>query len=115
VEVQTTRCSASNLGELHYGTENIAYYRSSRSYRGASGPPPHWGGELIKGILNRSAIGTVFGRKTRFLIRFKMQGCTVNAAHEGFTSQMKRLPEGLRRSMVNGRSPDSFMVCKQLN
>jgi len=38
-----------------------------------------------------------------------MNGCTANAALEGFTRQMKRLPVALRRSMTYGRS--SEMAC----
>ncbi|SFL75889.1 hypothetical protein SAMN04488004_1771 [Loktanella salsilacus] len=41
--------------------------------------PGHWKGDLIKGAFNRSAIGPVVERKTRFVILSKMQGCTANA------------------------------------
>ena len=60
--------------------------------------PGHWEGDLIKGAFNRSAVGTVVERKTRFLILSKMRGCTADAALEGFTRQMKRLPAMMRRS-----------------
>lgn len=53
--------------------------------------PGHWEGDLIKGAFNRSAVGTVVERKTRYLILSKMRGCTADAALEGFTRQMKRL------------------------
>ena len=43
-------------------------------------------------------MGTVVERKTRFVILSKMRGCTADAALEGFTRQMKRLPAVLRRS-----------------
>jgi IS30 family transposase len=62
-----------------------------------------------KGAFNRSAIGTVVERKTRFVILSKMQGCTANAALEGFTRQMKRLPVALRQSMTYDRG--SEMAC----
>lgn len=62
--------------------------------------PGHWEGDLIKGAFNRSAVGTVVERKTRFVILSKMHGCTASAALEGFTRQMKRLPVALRRSMT---------------
>ncbi|MFZ3585487.1 IS30 family transposase [Loktanella sp. DJP18] len=71
--------------------------------------PGHWEGDLIKGAFNRSAIGTVVERKTRFVILSKMQGCTANAALEGFTRQMKRLPVALRQSMTYDRG--SEMAC----
>ena len=71
--------------------------------------PGHWEGDLIKGAFNRSAVGTVVERKTRFVILSKMRGCTADAALEGFTRQMKRLPAALRRSMTYDRG--SEMAC----
>jgi IS30 family transposase len=71
--------------------------------------PGHWEGDLIKGAFNRSAVGTVVERKTRFLILSKMRGCTAEAALEGFTRQMKRLPAVLRKSMTYDRG--SEMAC----
>jgi len=71
--------------------------------------PGHWEGDLIKGAFNRSAVGTVVERKTRYLILSKMRGCTADAALEGFTRQMKRLPAALRKSMTYDRG--SEMAC----
>ena len=71
--------------------------------------PGHWEGDLIKGAFNRSAVGTVVERKTRFVILSKMRGCTAEAALEGFTRQMKRLPAALRKSMTYDRG--SEMAC----
>ena len=71
--------------------------------------PGHWEGDLIKGAFNRSAVGTVVERKTSYLIISKMRGCTADAALEGFTRQMKRLPAALRRSMTYDRG--SEMAC----
>ena len=75
--------------------------------------PGHWEGDLIKGAFNRSAMGSVVERKTRFVILSKMQGCTASAALEGFTRQMKRLPVALRQSMTYDRDSDHLMVCEQ--
>ena len=54
-------------------------------------------------------MGTVVERKTRYLILRKMRGCTAEAALEGLTRQMKRLPAALRRSMTCDRG--SEMAC----
>lgn len=54
--------------------------------------PGHWEGDLIKGAFNRSCVGTLVERKTRFVALCRMDGCTAKDALEGFTRQMKRLP-----------------------
>jgi len=61
------------------------------------------------GAFNRSAVGTVVERKTRFVILSKMRGCTAEAALEGFSRQMKRLPAVLRKSMTYDRGTE--MAC----
>ncbi len=68
--------------------------------------PGHWEGDLIKGAFNRSSVGTLVERKTRFVVLCKMDGNTALAA---FTRQMKRLPRELRRSMTYDRG--SEMAC----
>lgn len=75
--------------------------------------PGHWGGDFIKGAFNRSAVGTLVERKTRFVVLCRMQGCTAEDALEGFTRQMKKLPAFLRESLTYDRG--SEMACyKQL-
>ena len=71
--------------------------------------PGHWEGDFIKGAFNRSAIGTLVERKTRFVILCRMDGCTAGDAMEGFTRQMKRLPAFLRQSLTYDRG--SEMAC----
>ena len=71
--------------------------------------PGHWEGDFIKGAYNRSAVGTVVERKTRFVVLCKMDGCTAQAALEGFTRQMKKLPAFLRESLTYDNG--SEMAC----
>jgi IS30 family transposase len=54
-------------------------------------------------------VGTLIGRKTRSFSLSKMRGCTADAAPEGVTRQMKRLPAVLRRSVICDRG--SGMAC----
>ncbi len=68
--------------------------------------PGHWEGDLIKGAFNRPAVGTLVGRKTRSFSLSKMRGCTADAAPEGVTRQMKRLPAVLRRSVTCDRGSE---------
>lgn len=66
----------------------------------------HWEGDLIKGAFNRSCVGTLVERKTRFVVLCKMDGCTAEAALEGFTRQMKKLPPFLRESLTYDRGTE---------
>ncbi len=68
--------------------------------------PGHWEGDFIKGAYNRSAVGTVVERKTRFVVLCRMEGCTAPAAVEGFVRQMKRLPAFLRESLTYDRGSE---------
>jgi IS30 family transposase len=71
--------------------------------------PGHWEGDLIKGAFNRSSVGTLVERKTRFVVLCRMDGNTAEAALEGFSRQMKRLPAMMRKSMTYDRG--SEMAC----
>lgn len=71
--------------------------------------PGHWEGDLIKGAFNRSCVGTLIERKTRFVVLCRMDGCTAQDALEGFTRQMKKLPAFLRESLTYDRG--SEMTC----
>lgn len=71
--------------------------------------PGHWEGDLIKGAFNRSCIGTLVERKTRFVVLCRMDGCTAQDALEGFTRQMKKLPAFLRESLTYDRGTE--MTC----
>lgn len=71
--------------------------------------PGHWEGDLIKGAFNRSSVGTLVERKTRFVVLCKMDGNGAEAVLDSFTRQMKRLPSVLRKSMTYDRG--SEMAC----
>lgn len=68
--------------------------------------PGHWEGDLIKGAFNRSCVGTLVERKTRFVILCKLDGCTAEAALEGFSRQLKKLPESMRTSLTYDRGTE---------
>lgn len=71
--------------------------------------PGHWEGDFIKGAYNRSAVGVLVERKTRFVVLCRMDGCTAADALEGFVRQMKKLPAFLRESLTYDRG--SEMAC----
>jgi IS30 family transposase len=63
--------------------------------------PGHWEGDLVMGTANRSAIGTLVERRTRFVMLLHLPGrhdpATVAAA---MTEAMSGLPATLRRSLT---------------
>ena len=65
--------------------------------------PGHWEGDLIKGAYNRSAVGVLVERHSRYLILCKMDDGTAEAALEGFTRQMKKMPAFMRKSLTYDR------------
>jgi len=71
--------------------------------------PGHWEGDFIKGAYNRSAVGVLVERKSRFVVLCRMDGCTAADALVGFERQMKKLPAFLRQSMTYDRG--SEMAC----
>ena len=71
--------------------------------------PGHWEGDMIKGDFSRTSVGTPVERKTRFVLLCKMDGNGAEAALEGFSRQMKRLPLMLRKSMSYDRGLE--MAC----
>ena len=62
----------------------------------------HWEGDLIMGPGNRSAIGTLLERSTRFLVLLGFPGAiaTAEAVREGIEAALRCLPEGLRRTLT---------------
>lgn len=68
--------------------------------------PGHWEGDFIKGAYNRSAVGVLVERKTRFVVLCRMDGCTAADAVEGYSRQMKKLPAFLRESLTYDRGSE---------
>ena len=73
--------------------------------------PGHWEGDFIKGAYNRSAVGTVVERKTRYVVLSKMNGCTALDALEGFSRQLGKQPAIMRQSFTYDRG--SEMACHE--
>ncbi len=69
--------------------------------------PGHREGDFIKGSFNRSGVGTVVERKTRFVVLCRMDGCTAADALAGFTRQMiEDFPAFLRESFTYDRGTE---------
>jgi transposase, IS30 family len=70
---------------------------------GAAGrsEPGHWEGDLITGASNRSAIGTLVDRASRFTILLHLPGRhTAEAVRDALIAAMSSLPPQLRRSLT---------------
>ena len=63
--------------------------------------PGHWEGDLIIGANNKSAIGTLVERSTRFVMLLHLpHGYTAEAVRDAMTAKILTLPEALRRSIT---------------
>jgi IS30 family transposase len=63
--------------------------------------PGHWEGDLIFGKENKSAIGTLVERATRYVMLLHLpDGCTAEAVRDAMTKTIQTLPESLRRTLT---------------
>jgi IS30 family transposase len=63
--------------------------------------PGHWAGDLIVGAFNRSAIGTLVERTTRYTVLVHLgDGSRAEALRDGLGLVFSQLPETLRRSLT---------------
>lgn len=62
--------------------------------------PGHWEGDFIKGAGNRSAVGTLVERKSRYVILARMDGVGADAALEGFARKLRAVPACLRKTLA---------------
>jgi transposase, IS30 family len=62
--------------------------------------PGHWEGDLIKGAMNRSSVGTLVERTSRYVMLVKLDGGTAPDILAGFKKRLKSVPESLRKTMT---------------
>lgn len=62
--------------------------------------PGHWEGDLIKGAGNRSAVGTLVERKSRYLILAKLPDASADAVLESFTQRFRHVPACVRKTLT---------------
>jgi IS30 family transposase len=80
--------------------------------------PGHWEGDLIKGKYNRSAVGTLVERTSRYVILVKLENATAPVVHQGFVRKMKNIPDALRLSLTYDRGKEMALhkqVASDLN
>ena len=60
----------------------------------------HWEGDFVKGAGNKSAIGTLVERKSRYTLIAKMDDCSAQSALTSFSQAFSRLPQALRKTFT---------------
>lgn len=68
--------------------------------------PGHWEGDLLLGKKNRSAVGTLVERKSRYLLLARLPGQTAPAVRRGFTRGLRMLPKALRQTLTYDRGAE---------
>jgi IS30 family transposase len=71
--------------------------------------PGHWEGDLIKGAMNRSSVGTLVERTSRYVMLVKLDGGTASDVLEGFHRRLKSIPESLRKTMTYDQGSEMAM------
>ena len=62
--------------------------------------PGHWEGDFIKGAGNRSGVGTLVERHSRYVLLAKMDGVDAKAALDGFTRAFQAVPGHIRKTLT---------------
>jgi IS30 family transposase len=62
--------------------------------------PGHWEGDLIKGAMNRSAVGTLVERTSRYVMLVDLPGSDAQSVLDGFTRRLKSVPQSLRETLT---------------
>jgi IS30 family transposase len=65
--------------------------------------PGHWEGDLIVGLHNRSALGTLVERTTRTVLLVPLKGKTAPEVRRAFARAVRRVPTNLRKSLTYDR------------
>lgn len=62
--------------------------------------PGHWEGDLIVGAQNKSAIGTLVERTTRFTLIVKLPAKDAKTVRKAFSKKLKSLPASLKKTLT---------------
>lgn len=62
--------------------------------------PGHWEGDLIKGKYNKSALGTLVERTTRYTVLVPLPHFDAGTVRKSFAKELLSLPEDIRRTLT---------------
>lgn len=68
--------------------------------------PGHWEGDLIKGAMNRSAIGVLVERTTRLVLLACMPDATAESALAAFTAKLNQIAAPMRQTLTYDQSKE---------
>jgi len=68
--------------------------------------PGHWEGDLIKGPGNKSSIGTLVERTSRYLIMVQLDDASSEEVTSGFVRQLKSVPGHLLKTLTYDRGSE---------
>ena len=68
--------------------------------------PGHWEGDLIKGAYNRSAVGSLVERTSRYLILVQLDDAKAPTVCQGFTREMQDVPDAIRKTLTYDRGKE---------
>jgi len=63
--------------------------------------PGHWESDLIVGAENKSAIGTIVERTTRYVIIVKLKDKSAREVKNAFAEELKSLPDFMRKTLTH--------------
>jgi IS30 family transposase len=66
----------------------------------------HWEGDLLKGKGNKSAVGSIVERTSRYTLLVQLDDATAAVVHQGFVRQMAPVPDLLRLSLTYDRGSE---------
>ena len=62
--------------------------------------PGHWEGDIIKGKYNRSALGTLVERTTRYTILVPLTSFDAETVREALAKELTNLPDDIRKTLT---------------
>lgn len=71
--------------------------------------PGHWEGDLIKGAGNRSAVGVLVERVSRYLMLVRLDSLGSAAFLDSFTRRLQRVPPSLRKTLTYDQGSEMAM------
>lgn len=80
--------------------------------------PGRWEWDLIKGTENRSAVGTLVERKSRYLWMTRLDDCSADATLEAFNQKFRHVPVCVRKTLTYDQSKEMARhgeLAKRLN